>query len=111
MEGQLGVLYQDGKQIGGFLNWRIQHSLVPISSSDRWGKYKPSTWKATGASPWLIEKPVNDIFDVVFYKFMAGKLVENYRDKIRALLPNSYPLNEHLKFTLLLYHWEETCCQ
>lgn len=101
MNGYLGVLYQDGIQIGGFKNWIIQCELNPTQGGSRWATYQ-STWKAWGKAPFFLETPKENIFDAKFYTIINGYLVEVYNEKVKAVLPNTFPLNEYLAFKITM---------
>jgi len=101
MKGELGVLYQNGKQIGGFKSWQMKFELLPIQSAG-WAAYQPSQWKAFGKQPFFLEKPTGNIFDVVFYQVFKGQLIEIYKEKVEGILPTSFPLNIYLAFSLVM---------
>jgi len=100
MNGQLGVLYQNNEQIGGFRNWMIKSNLMPIQSK-KWASYQ-STWKAWGKKPYFLRVPRDNIFDVTFYLVINNILVEVYKEKVKAILPNTFPLDEYLSFNLIM---------
>ena len=98
----LGVLKQGGEQVGGFFEWEISHSLLTLPQRDKWTNYKEGGWRATGKRPWFLVKPDGDEFDVTFYSFLRGKLVEHHSVRVKGRLPSSYPLNEYLEFVLVM---------
>ena len=100
MIGQLGVIYQDSKQIGGFRNWVIKSDLMSIQSK-QWASYQPS-WKAWGKKPFFLKVPRDNIFDVTFYSVINNTLVEVYKEKVKAILPNTFPLDEYLAYSLVM---------
>uniref|UniRef100_A0A6M3KGB6 Uncharacterized protein n=1 Tax=viral metagenome TaxID=1070528 RepID=A0A6M3KGB6_9ZZZZ len=100
MIGQLGTLHQDGEQIGGFRNWVIKSDLMPVQSK-KWASYQPS-WKAWGKKPFFLKVPKNNIFDATFYSVINNALVEVYREKIKTTLPDTFPLDEYLAFSLTM---------
>jgi len=53
----------------------------------------------------MLEKPDGNVFDVTFYNFIKGQLVEICKDKVIAVLPSSYPLNEYLQFVVEMSHY------
>ena len=105
MNGQIGVLHQDNEQIGGFRNWTIKSDLAPVQSNTGWASYQPS-WKALGKKPFFLKVPRDNIFDVTFYTVINNVLVEVYKEKVKAILPNTFPLDEYLAFSLVMEAYE-----
>ncbi len=73
MNGELGVLYQEDKQVGGLYDWEI----ITISQStvrDGWYDFKVAK-EITARSYWLIVTPDGSIFEVKFYKAIRGQLI------------------------------------
>lgn len=64
MKGRIGGLYENGQQVGGFLDWEFE--MVFADGSDGIAKtYKFSKWKLTASSYWLFSA-VNNV-DVHLY--------------------------------------------
>lgn len=99
MRGELGVLFQNGEQIGGFKNWVMEANLLPVQDISRWASYQP-TWKAWGKKPFFFRIPRENIFNATFYSVIQGQLIEIYNERVKAILPNKFPLNEYLAFSL-----------
>jgi len=59
MNGRLGGLFLNGKQIGGFLDWNLD---VTLSShiEDKAKGFKLSRWQVTARSYWL-DRPVSEV--------------------------------------------------
>ncbi len=74
MQGEIGSLAQDGKQIGGFLNWAIDPILT--SSVRAEGKvYKMVAVKATAQKFWLLSAPSGGEITALYYQLVRDKLV------------------------------------
>lgn len=104
IKGELGVFYQDGEQIGGFHDWTVTATLAPTHDFGISQSYNSFGWRARGRNPWILKKPRDYIFDVVFYNVIKNQLIENHRDRVKALLPNTCPINEIIEMTLEMYH-------
>ena len=54
MEGRLGAIYVDDKQVGGFLDWHIKMNLTDgVKGEDR--THKLQSWKVTAWAHWLTQ--------------------------------------------------------
>jgi hypothetical protein len=71
--GEIGTLFQDGKQLGGFLNWAIDLKLNAI---ERPGgrEYKKVLTKATASKHWLLEKPTEGEITAHYYLLVGDTL-------------------------------------
>ena len=73
MNGELGVIYQDNKQVGGFFDWEIE--VTPnVTIEKEWREYKIFK-RITTRSYWLSIVHSNNLFEAVFYKVVEGQLV------------------------------------
>ncbi len=55
MEGKLGAIFRDSKQVGGFLAWSEETVLNESSNSDGEAVHKFASWKLTASSYWLYD--------------------------------------------------------
>ena len=86
MNGELGVLYQGNKQVGGIYDWEID---IISDSTIRNGWYEHKITKGiTAQSYWLTDAPDSNCFEVKFYKAIRGRLVLMDAGKIELDLPN-----------------------
>jgi len=73
MEGQIGVLYQEGKQIGGVFDWQYSIALEPMPKKN-WTDWKAGSPNITALSYWLLRKPDSPIFQADLFQFIRGHL-------------------------------------
>lgn len=74
MNGEIGSLVQDRKQIGGFLNWIIDPILTSsVRAENR--VYKMVAVKATAQKFWLLSSPSQSEITALYYRLTRGKLV------------------------------------
>ena len=86
MNGELGVIYQDGKQVGGIYDWEVD--IIPIPTiQDGWREYKIKK-EITAKSYWLTNAPANNQFDIQLLKVVRGQLVVMDGGKVKIDLPN-----------------------
>lgn len=99
LTGQLGTLNKDGRQVGGFLDWRINAVLDTTGRSD-WKTYKERAWLAKANRFWILEKLEGSNFHAVFYQRIQNRLVVVSQNDVRVEVPDA-PLNKivigHLK--------------
>ena len=100
MEGAIGVLYQDGEQVGGIFNWGISAGMDNYAKDD-WVEVKVAKM-VTAQSYWLVNKPNGDTFDVKFYQHMEGQLVLIDTGTVGLNLPEVNVLNKTLPAPLRL---------
>lgn len=80
MNGELGVIYQNGKQVGGFYDWEIE--LAPNSTiRDGWREFKLNK-EISAISYFLLKTPISNTFDAEFYKVKNKQLILIGRGKI-----------------------------
>lgn len=104
MEGQIGVLYQGGKQVGGVFNWEIKGQMAN-SAEDNWVKIK-AVKSVTALSYWLIKEPEGDIFKAELFQQIRNQLVLIDSGTIKLKLPDTNTLNRMLEAPLRL-RWQD----
>ncbi len=86
MNGELAVLYQETKQVGGLYDWEIE---IISQSTIRNGWYEHKITKGiTAQSYWLTDAPDGNCFEIKFYKAIRGQLVLIDSGEIEIDLPN-----------------------
>ena len=78
MNGDIGVLYQEGKQIGGFFDWEMNISLESSTWQEGggdWVNWEVTPPKITAISYWLVQKPKGTAFRADFYQYIRNQLV------------------------------------
>ena len=86
MNGDLAVLYQGGKQVGGLFDWEID---IISNSTIRNGWYEVKISKGiTAQGYWLTCAPDGCYFEVIFYKAIRGRLVLMDSGKVEVDLPD-----------------------
>ena len=104
MDGQIGVLKQNGKQVGGIYDWSV--SLVYDSTvSKGWTKLKIIK-NIYAQSYWLTEIPTDNIYDIELYKKVDSQLVPMDAGVVGIKLPDIETLNQRLYAPLEL-KWRE----
>lgn len=74
MNGEMAILYQNSKQIGGVFNWSIDIVLDATSKTDG-TDWKVTQKKITATGYWLLNKPDTSIYQADFYKEVNGEAV------------------------------------
>jgi len=94
MNGEIAALYQNNKQVGGVYSWEINLA----NDSTTVNGWQESTFKKniSANSYWLVETPVDDCFEVKFYKVMQGSLVLMDEGIVDILLPDTITLDRRL---------------
>ncbi len=87
MNGELAVLYQGGKQVGGLYDWAV-NLISTHNIRNGWREFKIVKKEITAYSYWLTLAPGSDCFEAQFYKAIQGQLVLIDRGKIEVALPN-----------------------
>ncbi len=91
MNGELGVLYQEGKQVGGVYDWQVD--IIPIPTiRDGWWEYKVKK-EITAKSYWLTIAPANNQFNIQLLKVVRGQLVLMDSGRVEIDLPSVRILN------------------
>ncbi len=86
MNGELGVLYQEEKQVGGLYGWEIDFAY-DSTVSNGWREFK-ITKGISAASYWLNFVPDGNCFDIKLYKAIRGQLVLVDSGKVMINLPS-----------------------
>ena len=55
MNGKLGAIFKNDKQVGGFLDWEQETILNESSNKDGEAIHKFASWKLTAPSYWLYD--------------------------------------------------------
>lgn len=76
MRGQIGVFYQDNKQVGGSLKWEISFNLIDGIDNTK----RVTDWKATAITYWFRER-VRKVM-AYFFWVINGKLVLAYKGEL-----------------------------
>ena len=100
MDGKIGILYQEGEQVGGVFDWTITGQMASWAKGD-WVETKAAKL-VTALSYWLIKKPKSDIFEVKLYREIRNQLVLIDAGKVRPNLPDTDTLDRRLPATLIL---------
>jgi hypothetical protein len=81
MYGQLGALYQDGKQLGGFYDWTLDLSMTHLETADS-RVYKVHAIKSIASRYYLFSEPTEGEITANYYQLIKGKLVLMARHNI-----------------------------
>ena len=100
MNGEIGVLYQDGRQIGGFYDWEItinleQSSWGELGQGD-WLEWQVSPQYITAVSYWLVHKPKDMTFRADFYQYIRNQLVLVDSSIVQIQLPEVNVIGKRL---------------
>ena len=101
--GDIGTLWVEGRQVGGFLNWTIQVTVVP-GSKGKLRTNKVTQWKATARRFWLLEEFGTDRMQAIFYCNDGMDLKQVSQNQVRVQLPVDYPLNQAISGELVMWH-------
>jgi len=89
MEGILGGLFKDDKQIGGFLKWKFELLLANTPFDEL--KYKFAKWKLEASAYWLFVEP--DIVIVRLYHNIGdtywegeGRIISRLENKFDTMI-------------------------
>jgi len=93
MEGNLGVLYQDG-QVGGIYDWEI-YLIWDSTVHKNWQEYKVKK-NITAQSYWLIKPPDGNCFDIELYNTIQGALVLMDKGNVAIDFPDIVTLDRRL---------------
>ena len=74
MQGQIGALYQDGKQLGGFYDWTLDLSFTRMETANS-RVYKVLPIKSIASKYWLFSGPSDSEITANYYQLIKGKLV------------------------------------
>ncbi len=101
MNGELGVLSIQDKQVGGFLDWQMDIDIREVSASSH-RQYVVQKWKAKARKFWILEIPETDVMEAVFYTLFHGELLAVSKNKVRIKLPKNYKLDEIMEAPLVM---------
>ena len=104
MDGQIGVLKQGGKQVGGIYDWGI--SLAYDSAVSKGWTNLRVIKHIVAQSYWLTEIPKDNIYDIELYKKVDSQLVLMDAGVVGLNLPDTETLNRRLYAPLDL-KWRE----
>ena len=94
MDGKIGVLNQNGKQVGGIYDWSV--SLAWDSTTSKgWQKVKVVK-NIIAQSYWLTEIPKDSTYDIELYKEVDNQLVLMDVGIVGINLPDTETLNQRL---------------
>jgi hypothetical protein len=74
MHGEIGALYQDGKQLGGFYDWTLDLSMTRLETADS-RVYKVHAIKSMASRYYLFREPSDGAITANYYQLIRGKLV------------------------------------
>ena len=74
LNGEIGSLIQDGKQIAGFLDWTIELKLTSVERAEG-RQYKKIATKATANRFWVLSAPSGEEIMALYYQLIRDKLV------------------------------------
>lgn len=101
MNGELGVLSIENKQVGGFLDWQMDIDIREVSASLH-QEYVVQKWKANARKFWMLEIPSSNIMDAVFYILFHDELLAVSKNRVKVKLPESYKLDEIIEAPLVM---------
>jgi len=94
VEGEIGVLRQDGRQVAGVYNWlsriRLNYTVV-----DNVKEYKP-TKIITALSYWIVEPLTSNEFNIELYKAIGEDLVIMEAGKVTIDFPDTTTIGRRL---------------
>ncbi len=73
LNGEIGSLIQDGKQIGGFLDWTIELNLESVERPQ--GREYRKVLKATADRYWVLCSPSRGEIKALYYQLIRDRLV------------------------------------
>ncbi len=94
MNGEIAALYQNNKQVGGVYSWEINLGS-DFTTVQSWQEYK-FVKNITANSYWLLTPPVDDCFEIKFYKIQQGCLVLMDEGIVEIALPDTKTLDRRL---------------
>ena len=92
--GQIAVLYQDKKQVGGLRDWdcRVVMNYTTVGGIK---EYKPIK-RLNAQSYWLLEPVQDNEFDVEFYQIFNNDLILLDAGKVVIDFPDCHTLDRRL---------------
>ena len=95
MEGRLGGLFKDDKQIGGLVDWEFE-LLLADASNDITRVYKFAKWRLNSRSYWLFEEP-----DIVTVRLYVGKTYWEGDGKIITRIEDVFDTMVHKQIEII----------
>ena len=94
LEGEIGMLSQNGEQVGGVFDWHSRLALdYTVKNNAR--EYKP-TKHIMARSYWLIYPIRDNTFDAEFYQVINGDLVLMEAGKVAIDLPDTETIDRRM---------------
>uniref|UniRef100_A0A6M3IWT7 Uncharacterized protein n=1 Tax=viral metagenome TaxID=1070528 RepID=A0A6M3IWT7_9ZZZZ len=94
LEGQIAVLYQEGKQVAGMYDWEI-HVILDYTTKDGMKEYKPHK-NISARSYWLVEPVKENVFYAEFYQTMLDNLILMDAGNVAIDFPDCATLDKRL---------------
>lgn len=91
MNGEIGTILLNDKDIGGFLNWNLSIQLREISTKPM-KEYQVDELKAD-AKPYWLKEQVTGTVDILFRKIIQGELVTVSKNRMKISIQD-VPLNK-----------------
>jgi len=93
MDGELGALFQEGRQVGGFFDWHIDIPLHEMTSGQH-REFVIGKCRAMASRFWMLERPNGKAMEVRFYFHRNGALLLASINEVIVELPGEYELNK-----------------
>jgi len=94
LEGQIAVLYQEGKQVAGLYDWDIR-IVLDYTTVNNMKVYK-SHKRIDARSYWLVEPVKDNEFDAEFYQVLNDNLILMDAGKVVIDFPDCHTLDRRL---------------
>ena len=94
LEGQIAVLYQEGKQVAGLDNWESR-VILDYSTVNNMKVYK-SHKRIDARSYWLVEPVKENVFDAEFYQVLNDNLVLIDAGRVAIDFPDCHTVDTRL---------------
>ena len=94
LEGQIGVLYQEGKQTAGVYDWE-SHVILDYTTKGGMKEYKPHK-KISARSYWLVEPVKENVFYAEFYQTLLDNLILMDVGKVAIDFPDCATVDRRL---------------
>jgi len=88
VEGEIGVLYQDGRQVAGVYNWE-SHVVLNTTTVNGMKEYKPNK-HLNARSYWLVKPIEENAFYFEGYKVINDRLVIMEAGNVAIDFPDCY---------------------
>jgi len=94
LEGQIAVLYQEGKQTAGLYGWESR-VILQYTTVDNMKTYK-SHKRIDAKSYWLVEPIEDNQFDAEFYQVLNDNLILMDAGRVVIDFPDCYTVDRRL---------------